>query len=88
MNFEPLPGTTANYWLNAIVLGSEREHDELLEYTNSRDVMTRPIWRPMSRLPMFQHCQHDGLENSRWLEARVVNLPSSVPESQFNRLKP
>jgi Predicted pyridoxal phosphate-dependent enzyme apparently involved in regulation of cell wall biogenesis len=39
---DPLPGTTANYWLNAIVLGSEAERDALLEYTNSREVMTRP----------------------------------------------
>lgn len=84
---EPLPGTTANYWLNAIVLGSEAERDAFLHYTNSRDVMTRPVWRLMSRLPMFEHCQHDGLENSRWLEARVVNLPSSVPESEFGRLQ-
>ena len=84
---DPLPGTTANFWLNAIVLDSEAEREALLEYTNSRDVMTRPIWRLMSRLPMFQHCQHDGLENSRWLEARVVNLPSSVPESEFGRLR-
>ena len=83
---EPLPGTTANWWLNAIVLDSEADRDALLDYTNSREVMTRPIWRLMSRLPMFQHCQHDGLENSRWLEARVVNLPSSVPDSQFHRL--
>ena len=84
---EPLPGTTANYWLNAIVLDCEADRDALLDYTNSREVMTRPIWRLMSRLPMFQHCQHDGLENSRWLEARVVNLPSSVPESEFHRLR-
>jgi len=84
---EPLPGTTANWWLNAIVLGSEAERNEILEYTNSRDVMTRPIWRLMSRLDMYKHCQNDGLENSRWLEARVVNLPSSVPESEFHRLK-
>lgn len=84
---EPLPGTTANYWLNAIVLNSEAERDALLEYTNSRDVMTRPIWRLMSRLEMFKDCQHDGLENSRWLEARVVNLPSSVPEREFGRLR-
>ena len=54
------------------MLDTEADRDALLEYTNSRDVMTRPIWRLMSRLPMFQHCQHDGLENSRWLEARVV----------------
>lgn len=84
---EPLPGTTANYWLNTIVLESEEARDAFLAYTNSREVMTRPVWRLMSRLEMYRHCQHDGLENSRWLEARVVNLPSSVPESEFPRLR-
>ena len=69
------------------MLESQADPDALLEYTNSRDVMTRPVWRLMSRLPMFKHCKHDGLEHSRWLEARVVNLPSSVPESEFGRLR-
>lgn len=80
-------GTTSNYWLNAIILGSQAERDAFLEYTNAQGVMTRPVWRLMSRLKMFKDCQHDGLENSRWLEERVVNLPSSVPESEFGRLR-
>jgi perosamine synthetase len=87
--FVPAPtGTTANYWLNAIVLDSLQERDEFLEFTNSRGVMTRPIWRLMNRLAMFNHCQHDGLANSQWLEERVVNIPSSVPDGAlpaFNR---
>ena len=73
-------GTTANYWLNAIVLDSLQERDAFLEFTNSCGVMTRPIWRLMTRLAMFSHCQHDGLVNSQWLEDRVVNIPSSVPD--------
>ncbi len=77
---QPIEGATANWWLNAIVLEDEAARDALLEYTNAQGVMTRPIWRLMSRLDMFKHCQHDGLENSHWLEARVVNLPSSVPD--------
>lgn len=85
---EPLPGDVANFWLSAIVLESEAERDAFLRYSNEREIMTRPIWRLMSRLPMYTHCQHDGLENSRWLEARVVNLPSSVPASAFPRLRP
>jgi aminotransferase in exopolysaccharide biosynthesis len=80
-------GTTSNFWLNAIVLDSEAQRDDFLQFTNARGVMTRPVWRLMSRLEMFKDCQHDGLENSRWLEARVVNLPSSVPESEFERLR-
>lgn len=80
------PGTTSNFWLNAIVLDDEAERNAFLAYTNAQGVMTRPVWRLMPRLQMFKDCQHDGLENSRWLEARVVNLPSSVPESEFGRL--
>ncbi|MCG5529228.1 LegC family aminotransferase [Halorhodospira halophila] len=72
-------GTTANYWLNAILVGSRDERDALLKATNDAGVMTRPIWQLMIHLPMYQHCQHDGLANSRWLEDRIVNLPSSVP---------
>ena len=80
-------GATSNYWLNAIVLGSRQERDDFLEYTNTRGIMTRPIWRLMTHLSMFSHCQHDGLANSLWLEDRLVNIPSSVPDlalSSFN----
>ena len=76
----PLPGTRPNHWLNAVLLDTPAARDALLTFSNAQGVMTRPIWRLMHRLPMYQHCQHDGLANSLWLEARVVNLPSSVPE--------
>ena len=49
--------------------------------------MTRPIWNLMSKLPMFQDCQTDSLENSFWLEDRVVNIPSSVPDAALTKLK-
>ncbi|MCG5531218.1 LegC family aminotransferase [Halorhodospira halochloris] len=78
-------GTTANYWLNAIRVGSRDERDALLKATNDAGVMTRPIWQLMSHLPMYQHCQHDGLANSRWLEDRIVNLPSSVPAGWLHK---
>lgn len=80
-------GTQANYWLNAIVLDSLDERNAFLTYTNSKNVMTRPIWRLMTSLEMFKHCQHDGLENSIWLEERVVNLPSSVPDGTMSTFK-
>lgn len=78
------PGSQANFWLNAIVLDSLEERDAFLTYTNSKDVMTRPIWRLMTSLDMFRHCQHDGLQNSIWLEERVVNIPSSVPDGAMS----
>jgi len=68
----------SNYWLNAILCKDKKMRDELLEFTNANGVMTRPIWKLMSELEMFQHSQHDGLENSRYLSDRVINIPSSV----------
>lgn len=68
---------TSNYWLNAIILGSLEERNAFLEVTNDSGVMTRPIWELMSNLPMFKHCQTDGLPTSKWLVDRVVNIPSS-----------
>ena len=75
----PIDGNKANYWLNALVLDSKEDRDKFLEFTNKNGVMTRPIWTLMSKLSMFKDCQTDGLKNSLWLEDRVVNIPSSVP---------
>lgn len=69
----------SNYWLNALVLESTEEKNAFLEHTNRNGVMTRPAWRLMSGLPMFKHCENDGLSNSIWLENRLVNIPSCVP---------
>ena len=68
----------SNYWLNAVVLKDKAAQLDFLEYTNDHGVMTRPVWELMNRLPMFEHCETDGLENTEWLADRVVNIPSSV----------
>ncbi|MET4130188.1 LegC family aminotransferase [Roseovarius sp. MBR-6] len=83
---DPINGTTANFWLNAVRLTDRNARDTFLDYTNARGVMTRPIWQLMSELNAFADCQTDGLETSRWLADRIVNLPSSVPENEFHRL--
>lgn len=68
----------SNYWLNSVILKDKKSQLEFLQLTNDNGVMTRPIWELMNRLPMFEHCQNDGLENSIWFADRVVNIPSSV----------
>lgn len=74
---EPL-NSQSNYWLQAVILPDKDSQLAFLEYTNDHGVMTRPIWELMNRLPMFEHCQHDNLENTIWFADRVVNIPSSV----------
>lgn len=68
----------SNYWLNAVICEDKAHRDALLETTNQQGVMTRPIWALMNHLSMYQNCRRGDLSNAEWLEARVVNLPSSV----------
>ena len=68
----------SNYWLNGVICQDRAQRDALLKSTNGAGVTTRPIWRLMTRLPMFAAALRGTLENAEWLEERVVNLPSSV----------
>jgi len=79
-------GTIANDWLIALCLNSPEERQSFLARVNKAGVMTRPIWTLMNKLEMFKNCQRDSLENSEWLEARIVNIPSGVPDMDIERL--
>ena len=68
----------SNYWLNALVLNNKEQRDVFLKETNENGVMTRPIWTLMNKLEMFKSAQCGDLTNAKWLEERVVNIPSSV----------
>lgn len=68
----------SNYWLQAIKFESQEKRDEFLVFSNENQVMTRPIWKLLNELEMFKHCQCDDLINAKYLEQRVVNIPSSV----------
>ena len=76
--FKEPEDSRSNYWLNSIILKDKIQRDKFLEETNSNGVMTRPVWTLMNKLPMFKGAQCDDLKNSKWLEERVVNIPSSV----------
>ena len=75
---EPV-GASSNYWLNAFLARDGEERDRILEFTNARGVMTRPLWTPMHSSPAFRDCQRAELPDSEWIAARLVELPSSVP---------
>jgi perosamine synthetase len=74
---EPID-TQSNYWLNAILLKDKAEQIKFLTESNENGVMTRPIWTLTNKFPMFANCIQDDLENSRDIENRLVNIPSSV----------
>ena len=68
--------TQTNYWLNCVKLPDRKTRDLFLEETNSNGVMTRPIWRLMNKLKMYENSQTGNLDNSELLEDRIVNIPS------------
>ncbi|MFH0272502.1 MULTISPECIES: LegC family aminotransferase [Vibrio] len=70
----------SNYWLNAIICPDKESREEIIATTNSLGVMTRPIWQLMHRLPMFENAIRSDLTHSEFIEARLVNLPSTPTE--------
>jgi len=68
----------SNYWLQAVIVKDLKNRDEFLEFTNKNGVMTRPIWKLMNELEIFNEYQCSDLTNSKYLEQRVVNISSSV----------
>ncbi len=70
--------TNSNYWLQSVLLENRSARDEFLEFTNKNGVMSRPVWKLMTKLDMFKDCQSTSLENAKYLEERIVNIPSSA----------
>ncbi|KPL93031.1 LegC family aminotransferase [Vibrio sp. L5-1] len=70
----------SNYWLNAIICPDKKSREEILAGTNSAGVMTRPIWQLMHRLPMFENAMRGDLTYSEFIEAHLINLPSTPVE--------
>lgn len=75
-------GTRSNFWLNAIVASSPAEREACLETTNRNGVMTRAVWEPMHRLPMFRDATTDSLTVTNRLVDLLFNIPSGVSASE------
>jgi len=73
------PGARSNYWLNTVLVENRETRDALLVATNGARVMTRPVWTPLNRLPMFEASETHGGDVAASLADRIINLPSSVP---------
>ncbi|EOW9249445.1 LegC family aminotransferase [Vibrio cholerae] len=67
----------SNYWLNSVICADAQQRNEILKQTNEVGVMTRPIWQLMHRLPMFENALRGDLSYSEFVEAHLINLPST-----------
>ena len=70
------PGTISNYWLNAIRCSSRIDRDEILGVLNDNEIMARPVWELLYRLPMYKAAISDSCPMAEALSDTVVNVPS------------
>ncbi len=73
-----LEDATSNYWLNALMLDDASDREAVLEATNDAGLMTRPVWRLISSLPIYNHCPSMDLSTALRIEGRLINIPSSA----------
>ena len=71
-------GGRSNYWLTAVICNGQVQRGEWFEGASDKGVMTRPIWKSMSRLPMYAHAPAVDICNAESLEQRVAHLPSGL----------
>ncbi|HWQ61626.1 MAG TPA: DegT/DnrJ/EryC1/StrS family aminotransferase, partial [Negativicutes bacterium] len=78
--FSEQPFAESNYWLNALLLDEPdmAARDGLMAMCHEAGLMVRPAWTLMHRLPMYAACPRMDLSVDENIEARLVNLPSSV----------
>jgi aminotransferase in exopolysaccharide biosynthesis len=74
----PLDNCFWNHWLFSLCLENREERDAFLKYTNDNNIMTRPIWNLLFKLPMYKSCFRDDQKNAIYLEDRIVNIPSGA----------
>ncbi|EMH3047277.1 aminotransferase LegC [Campylobacter jejuni] len=68
----------SNFWLNTLLFKDENLRNIFLEECLKNNIFVRPVWKSLPSLKAFQNCQSDELINTKKLEKRLVNLPSSV----------
>lgn len=85
-----IPGLTLNpeldwcdnsFWLYSILIeakefgmDSKQFYRKLIE----QNIQSRPFFKPIHTMPMFQKCDSTDLSGANWLWERGVNIPSSV----------
>ncbi|EAL2153140.1 aminotransferase LegC [Campylobacter coli] len=68
----------SNFWLNTLLFKNENLRNIFLEECLKNNIFVRPVWKSLPSLKAFQNCQSNELINTKKLEKRLINLPSSI----------
>lgn len=85
-----IPGLTLNpeinwcdnsFWLYSILIEEKEfgmDSKQFYRRLNEQNIQSRPFFKPIHTMPMFEQCDRTDLSGAQWLWERGVNLPSSV----------
>lgn len=77
--FKEPKNAKSNYWLNTMIISKKEKNlkSKLLKILNNRNIMTRPIWKPLHKLNHLKNFPRMNLDICEDLYSRVINIPSS-----------
>jgi len=69
----------ANYWLIALILKKSnfKIRNTILNHLHKNGYQSRPIWKPLHKLPMFNKAPRANMLTAEKIYKSVINLPSS-----------
>ena len=80
----------SNYWMYSLVLEEGHKYSvrELVDIFADHKIQTRPIWKLMNSLPMFDKCEAYKIEQSNKIYQRTISIPcsTSISEEEMDRV--
>ncbi|MCR9203901.1 MAG: LegC family aminotransferase [Halobacteriovoraceae bacterium] len=87
--FVPREENFSNHWFYSLIFkeGCDLELSEVIQKYQENQIQVRPIWKPMSELPMFKNCEKADLSFSTDLAKRTINIPCSTNLTKEERVR-
>jgi perosamine synthetase len=78
--FDPDSFGSANCWLNAFILDSDKKNEKnaILEFLNDKGICARPFWKPLHTLEIYKNYPQSDCSVAQNLYEKVICLPSSA----------
>ncbi len=71
-----LPEVKTNSWLVTIQTDKQQQ---LLDYLNTHEILSRRFWMPMNKLPMYKDCIYiHKKDNADYIYHSCLSIPSST----------
>lgn len=76
-------------WLYTTLVPEGKNRDSLISYLADNGVETRPMFKPMSSMNIYENVKSEDVKNSLYLSERGISLPSSysLSNEQLNLIK-